>query len=39
LNYLSCCRFVTTQSDLRSVVASSRDFELAVANDYPQGPN
>jgi hypothetical protein len=39
LNYLSCCRFVTTQSDLRSVVASFRDVEQAVAKDYPQSPN
>jgi len=36
LNYLSCCKFVTTQSALRFVVASSRDVKLA---DYPQGPN
>jgi hypothetical protein len=36
LNYLGCCKFITTQSALRSVVASSRDVELA---DYPQGQN
>jgi hypothetical protein len=39
LNYSGCCKFVTTQSALRSVVASSRDVELASTKDYPQGPN
>jgi hypothetical protein len=29
LNYLDCCKFVTTQTALRSAVASSRDVELA----------
>jgi hypothetical protein len=30
LNYLGCCKFVTMQTALRSVVASSRDVEAGI---------